>query len=521
MVISPAQWTAKFCCLEKQIEANTLPPQAGHAGEYLTTDGTTPSWVAIPGGGDVSGPASSVDNQLALFSLTTGKLIKAATGSGFVLSTAGVASFVASTGTGSVVLANSPVLVTPNLGTPSAINLANATNLPPASIAGITTIGTNLITQPNVAAIRFNRINADNTVSQLTAAQQATAVVDGNAINPSSTGATTPGTGAFTTVAASGVVTISNSTASTSTTTGALTVAGGLGLALNLQIADTTASTLGVIKKGTLNFFHNYHNPTGGGAIPNGNNIWIGGAGNFTTGSTATLVTQSSNNIGIGASCMVNVTTGADNVGIGVSSLNALTTGMGNFGIGTGTLSMVTTANSNVAVGNAALLTVTGATNTAIGASALGVLTTGSTNVGIGGVAGVFLSDGVTANQTSAGCVFIGNSTRSGASAGATNMIVIGASAIGDGTNTTVIGTSSTTQARIYGNGIFTGFVKTGSGTVTSLTGALAAATAGQGARYMVTDSNASMATGIGNTVVGGGANIVPVYSDGTNWRIG
>jgi hypothetical protein len=36
----------------------------------------------------------------------------------------------ASTGTGDVVLSNSPTLVTPALGTPSSINLANATGLP-------------------------------------------------------------------------------------------------------------------------------------------------------------------------------------------------------------------------------------------------------------------------------------------------------------------------------------------------------------------------------------------------------
>jgi hypothetical protein len=41
------------------------------------------------------------------------------------------------TGTGALVFANSPVLVTPNLGTPSAINLSNATNLPLASVTGL------------------------------------------------------------------------------------------------------------------------------------------------------------------------------------------------------------------------------------------------------------------------------------------------------------------------------------------------------------------------------------------------
>lgn len=47
------------------------------------------------------------------------------------------------------------------------------------------------------------------------------------------------------------------------------------------------------------------------------------------------------------------------------------------------------------------------------------------------------------------------------------------------------------------------------------------AATAGARARAFVTDSNATHAAGIGAVVAAGGANFVPVYSDGTNWRIG
>lgn len=44
------------------------------------------------------------------------------------------------------------------------------------------------------------------------------------------------------------------------------------------------------------------------------------------------------------------------------------------------------------------------------------------------------------------------------------------------------------------------------------------AATAGAGARATVSDANA---TTFASTVAGGGANVVPVYSDGTNWKIG
>jgi len=61
-------------------------------------------------------------------------------------------------------------------------------------------------------------------------------------------------------------------------------------------------------------------------------------------------------------------------------------------------------------------------------------------------------------------------------------------------------------------------YVKVTAKTVASL---VAAATAGAGARDTVSDSNAALTAGIGAVVAGGGANIVPVFCDGTNWRIG
>lgn len=58
-------------------------------------------------------------------------------------------------------------------------------------------------------------------------------------------------------------------------------------------------------------------------------------------------------------------------------------------------------------------------------------------------------------------------------------------------------------------------YVKTTATTVASLP---SAATAGAGARAMVTDSNTAT---FNATVAGGGANIVPVFSNGTDWKVG
>lgn len=64
-------------------------PAAGDAAanKFLKADGT----FSVPSGaGDVTGPSSSVDNELVLFSSTTGKVIKRAAGTGAVSVTSGV-----------------------------------------------------------------------------------------------------------------------------------------------------------------------------------------------------------------------------------------------------------------------------------------------------------------------------------------------------------------------------------------------------------------------------------------------
>jgi hypothetical protein len=77
--------------------------------------------------GDVAGPASATNNNLAAFDGTTGKLIKQAA---TVTVAQGGTGVTTSTGTGNVVLSNSPTLVTPALGTPASGVLTNATGLP-------------------------------------------------------------------------------------------------------------------------------------------------------------------------------------------------------------------------------------------------------------------------------------------------------------------------------------------------------------------------------------------------------
>jgi hypothetical protein len=49
----------------------------------------------------------------------------------------------------------------------------------------------------------------------------------------------------------------------------------------------------------------------------------------------------------------------------------------------------------------------------------------------------------------------------------------------------------------------------------------LPAAATSTGARYMVSDSTVAASGNFGAVVAGAGINVVPVFSDGTNWVIG
>jgi len=157
-------------------------------------------------------------------------------------------------------------------------------------------------------------------------------------------------------------------------------------------------------------------------------------------------VVSSTDNTAFGAAAGLGMTSGGDNTHVGSTAGYMGTTGSSNTSEGYAASYYNVTGSNNVGIGSSALYGVTGNSqsgNVAVGSSAMVAVTTGSNNVVIGFNAGLILTSGGTN-------VLIGHASNA-AAATDTNSIVIGDSALGLGSNITVLGNSSTVQTQIFG----------------------------------------------------------------------
>ena len=144
--------------------------------------------------------------------------------------------------------------------------------------------------------------------------------------------------------------------------------------------------------------------------------------------------------------------TGSKNNAFGTSALFSNDNGSDNSAFGNSSLSTNNSGSFNSAFGNGSLqYNNTGYQNSVLGFSALRENTTGYQNSALGVNAGWAIADGITGNTTGNNSIFLGYNTKALAD-NQTNQIVIGANAIGHGSNTVTLGNSSIVTTILRGN---------------------------------------------------------------------
>lgn len=193
------------------------------------------------------------------------------------------------------------------------------------------------------------------------------------------------------------------------------------------------------------NFFENA--AVGFGAL----GLVVGGLDNAAFGSGAlSTLDDGSQNVAIGKWALLSLTTGNLNTAIGKAAMLDSIDAEGNIAIGGGAMSANISGAYNVAIGEACLLNADCNYNVANGRAALQNLLTGDKNVVLGYEAGRRRGTGASTLTSATESILIGNNVRASANA-MTREIVIGSSAVGLGSETTVIGVSTTLGNRIFG----------------------------------------------------------------------
>lgn len=197
-----------------------------------------------------------------------------------------------------------------------------------------------------------------------------------------------------------------------------------------------------------------------------------------------------------------NLTNARENTLVGVHAGNATTTGTGNTAVGYQAGSTTRPlGNYNVAIGAECMggtgVNAYGTFNVAVGFNALKNSGTAlSRIIGVGAYAGSYAD--------AASQVYIDNQDRANTAAGKTDSLLYG------------VGNASMPAQTLAANAAFRAGGKV---TVAQLPAASAAL---GGHRFTVTDGSVAYASAnVGATVAGGGANVVPVFCNGTAWVIG
>jgi|LakMenEpi03Aug12_release.lakeMendotaPanAssembly.Ray.scaffolds.fasta_scaffold03503_19 hypothetical protein len=384
-------------------ELHNVSAQSPTTGQTLVYNASTSLWekntVSLTAG--VNGTLPVANGGTGITSLGTGVATFLGTPSSANL----LAAVTDETGTGSLVFATSPTLVTPALGTPSSVTLTNATGLPNAGLVNSSiTIGGTAI----ALGASSNALANDITVQGVTVGRGGGGVSTNTAVGVSAI--STSNTGPYLTAVGYQALTAYSGSIGYNTAIGgnallALTT-GYNNVAVGQSTLTTATSAVGNVAIGdsSLNFnTANYNSALGYGALYTNSS----GASNVAVGKEALYSNSTaSNNTAVGNQTFYNNTTGTSNTAIGYQAGYYNTTGGNNTAIGYQAFISNTGAYSNIAIGVRALdafnvTTATSTYNVAIGEDSLGATTTGTTNTAVGALS--LYSNTTASNNTAVG----------------------------------------------------------------------------------------------------------------------
>ena len=356
----------------------------GTSGYVLTSNGTTASWAASSGGVSSfsAGTTGFTPNTATTGAITlSGTLNIANGGTGITSFGTGVQTALGQnvTGSGSIVLATSPTLVTPALGTPSSATLTNATGLPLSTgVTGTLPIA-NGGTGQTTASTAFNALSPITSTGDL---------IIGNGTNSATRLA----------IGSNGYVLTSNGTTAswaTLPTNVSSFSAGTTGFTPN------TATTGAVTLSGTLNIANGGTGITSfGTGVQTALGQNVTGSGGIVLATSPTLVTPT---LGVASATSINkVTITAPATGSTLTLADGSTLATS----GAFSLTLTTTAATNVTLPTSGTLVNTAVT-TLSSLVSIGTITSGTWNASVIGVA----YGGTGASSLTANNVLLGNGT--------------------------------------------------------------------------------------------------------------
>ena len=317
--------------------------------------------------------------------------------------------------------------------------------------SGSTAIGVQSLfynsTGSNHVSIGYNSLFNNTTASNLVAI--GTQALTNNTTNVATLGSITGGTG-YTDGTYTGVVmTLSSGSSAITYPTATIVVSGG-------AVTTVTITSAGVGFKDTTTVLTAPAASIGG--TGSGFSVPVAtlqsGTGNVAVGYQAGYTNSvGTNNTLNGYQAGYSLTVGSNNSYLGYQAGYSSINSSGCTAFGSSALYLATASQSNTAIGNNALHNTTGGQNTAIGTNCAYNISTGTNCVALGFQAG-YGAAGTNANTTGSNNTYLGAYTV-GSGVANTNEMVIGYQAVGLGSNTTVIGNSSTLSTLIYGNQIF------------------------------------------------------------------